>query len=397
MRWNGVTTRRGRLAAVAIIVLGLTLATVGRPATAQDTDSSKPKADRPPRGMLVYTEYSDVTVPVGETVRMDLTVENTGCREENVSVRLTSVPKGWRAAIKGGEFEVGGVPVTPDKPRALTFTAEPDRGLERSAYTFQIEAATADRAISGAQTVVIRTREKKAAEDAQLEITTSYPILRGPTDSSFEFSLEVNNKSDVDRVVNVAAQAPDDWDVSIKPSYESKQISSLRIRPGSSQTVALALKPPRDAKAGSYPVVFRASTGGAGKTTTILMLLGLSQPTAGHARVCGLDPAREPVAVKRLVGYLPENVGFYQDMTAFDNLLYVARLNGLRDQSARPHIEEALRRVGLADEARKRVGAYSRGMRQRLGIAEVLIKEPRGVFLDEPTAGLDPDGTQKIP
>jgi len=135
---------------------------------------------------------------------------------------------------------------------------------------------------------------------------------------------------------------------------------------------------------------------GAGKTTTILMLLGLSEPSAGTARVCGIDPTREPVRVKRLVGYLPENVGFYEDMTGFDNLKYVTRLNGLQEGVARARIEAALERVGLVDERRKRVGAYSKGMRQRLGIAEVLIKEPRVVFLDEPTMGLDPDGTQRM-
>jgi ABC-2 type transport system ATP-binding protein len=136
---------------------------------------------------------------------------------------------------------------------------------------------------------------------------------------------------------------------------------------------------------------------GAGKTTTFLMLLGLSEPTAGTARVCGLDPTREPLRVKRAVGYLPENVGFYEDMSALENLRYVARLNGLRDGAdTRQRIEAALDRVGLLPEARKRVGAYSRGMRQRLGIAEVLIKSPRVVFLDEPTLGLDPDATVRM-
>jgi len=133
---------------------------------------------------------------------------------------------------------------------------------------------------------------------------------------------------------------------------------------------------------------------GAGKTTTILMLLGLSEPTSGLARVCGIDPAREPVRVKRIAGYLPESVGFYEEMTGFDNLKYVACLNGLKESQAR--IEEALELVGLAGEGRKRVGAYSHGMRQRLGIAELLIKEPRVVFLDEPTLGLDPDGTRRM-
>jgi ABC-2 type transport system ATP-binding protein len=136
---------------------------------------------------------------------------------------------------------------------------------------------------------------------------------------------------------------------------------------------------------------------GAGKTTTFLMLLGLSEPSAGSASVCGFDPTRQPLQVKRAVGYLPENVGFYDDMSAFENLRYVARLNGLRDgDSTRHRIESALDRVGLLPEARKRVGAYSRGMRQRLGIAEVLLKEPQAVFLDEPTLGLDPDATLRM-
>ncbi len=135
---------------------------------------------------------------------------------------------------------------------------------------------------------------------------------------------------------------------------------------------------------------------GAGKTTTLLMLLGLSEPTAGSARVCGFDPVREPLQIKRVVGYLPENVGFYDDMTAVQNLQYVGRLNGFHDGVLSKKIETILGQVGLVNEARKRVGAYSRGMRQRLGIAEVLLKDPQVIFLDEPTLGLDPDGTQRM-
>ena len=135
---------------------------------------------------------------------------------------------------------------------------------------------------------------------------------------------------------------------------------------------------------------------GAGKTTSLLMLLGLSEPTSGKARVCGFDPTREPLKVKRVVGYLPENVGFYDDLTAAQNLKYVARLNGIPDEESTPKIEELLKQVNLQGEMRKKVGNFSRGMRQRLGIAEVLIKAPRVVFLDEPTLGLDPDGANQM-
>ena len=135
---------------------------------------------------------------------------------------------------------------------------------------------------------------------------------------------------------------------------------------------------------------------GSGKTTTLLMLLGLTEPTGGWARVAEFNPTREPIEVKRIVGYIPESIGFYDDMDARENLRFIARLNGMADPVSSPKIEEALESVGLSDEAEKKVGAYSRGMRQRLGIAEILIKEPRLAFLDEPTLGLDPEGTTRI-
>ena len=136
---------------------------------------------------------------------------------------------------------------------------------------------------------------------------------------------------------------------------------------------------------------------GAGKTTTLLMLLGLTEPTSGQARILDIDPAREPIKVKARVGYLQENMGFYSDLTARQMLRFVADLNGIGRREAEARIENALTEVGLADEnPPKKIAAFSRGMRQRLGIAELLIKEARVAFLDEPTLGLDPDATQRI-
>ena len=135
---------------------------------------------------------------------------------------------------------------------------------------------------------------------------------------------------------------------------------------------------------------------GAGKTTTLLMLLGLSRPTEGTATVCGLDPVRRAMEVKKIVGYLPENVGFYGDMDAVQSLRYIADLNRITGRDAEDRIREALKLVGLAENGAKKVSAFSRGMRQRLGIAEVLLKEPKVMFLDEPTLGLDPDGAARL-
>ncbi len=135
---------------------------------------------------------------------------------------------------------------------------------------------------------------------------------------------------------------------------------------------------------------------GAGKTTTLLMFLGLTEPTSGKVRIVGFDPTREPLRVKEKVGYLPENVGFYDDMDARQNLRFIARLNRIPDGVSDKKIDELLKQVGLFEEGKKKVGTYSKGMRQRLGIAEVLIKEPKLIFLDEPTIGLDPDGTNRM-
>jgi ABC-2 type transport system ATP-binding protein len=135
---------------------------------------------------------------------------------------------------------------------------------------------------------------------------------------------------------------------------------------------------------------------GAGKTTTLLMLLGLTEPTSGSARVLGHDPSREPIQVKREVVYLQENMGFYRDLTGRQMLRFIAELNGLSASEAESLIDEALKTVGLAEEEGKRIGAYSRGMRQRLGLAEVVLKRARVAFLDEPTLGLDPEGTNRM-
>jgi len=135
---------------------------------------------------------------------------------------------------------------------------------------------------------------------------------------------------------------------------------------------------------------------GAGKTTTILMLLGLTEPSAGTARVLGMDPARKPLEVKRQVGYLPDAVGFYDRLTARENLRYTARLNGLDADAAMPLIDELLDRVGLAGAVDQAAGTYSRGMRQRLGIADALLKDPAVLILDEPTMAIDPEGVAEI-
>jgi ABC-2 type transport system ATP-binding protein len=132
---------------------------------------------------------------------------------------------------------------------------------------------------------------------------------------------------------------------------------------------------------------------GAGKTTTILMMLGLTEISGGRVSVLGFDPARSPLQVKRRVGYLPDAVGFYDHLTAVENLAYVAKLMGLSMAERTRRIVAALTRVRLLEVANKPVGTFSRGMRQRLGLAEIIVKRAEIAILDEPTSGLDPQAT----
>ncbi|MGC8816348.1 MAG: ABC transporter ATP-binding protein [Candidatus Hadarchaeum sp.] len=135
---------------------------------------------------------------------------------------------------------------------------------------------------------------------------------------------------------------------------------------------------------------------GAGKTTTVLMLLGLTEPSAGTCRVFAHDPFREPLKVKSITGYLAERTGLYEDLTPEQNLRYITKLNRIPEEEARKRIQEALTSVGATGYADVKVGKLSRGMRQRVGIAGVLVKKPKVAIFDEPTQGLDPEGKNEL-
>ncbi|WP_246581445.1 ABC transporter ATP-binding protein [Echinicola shivajiensis] len=136
---------------------------------------------------------------------------------------------------------------------------------------------------------------------------------------------------------------------------------------------------------------------GAGKTTTILMMMGLTEPTEGTVHVCGYNSTYDPISVKKQVGYMPDSVGFYDNMTALENLMYIGELNGIPADELEERALEVMDVVGLSGAAiHKKTSAYSRGMKQRLGLTEVLIKKPQIIILDEPTLGIDPSGVKEF-
>ena len=133
---------------------------------------------------------------------------------------------------------------------------------------------------------------------------------------------------------------------------------------------------------------------GAGKTTAVNILTTLLTPTSGSATICGFDTVKESMAVKKCIGYLPENVKFYDNLTASENLEYFAKLSGIKNPKEK--IAEVLKFIEFEGIENRKLGEFSKGMRQRIGIAQAIIHEPGVLFLDEPTSGLDPMGIKKL-
>jgi len=234
----------------------------------------KDKKDLPPRGIEVAPEYTGVIVPEGDDVSIDVTVANKGRQDEYVELSVTQVPKGWEARIQTYSFGVTGVYVASDKSKSLTLKAEPEEGTGPGKYTFGLKGQTQDGKLVSTSQVVITVKEKVEEKKSKgVSLTTSYPVLQGPTDAKFEFSVEVENKTDKDTIFNLSATGPTNREVNFKPAYEDKFISSLRLKAGQSQSVAVEVKPYLLAEAGKYPVAVKVSSAEAKAEAELTVIL----------------------------------------------------------------------------------------------------------------------------
>ena len=273
---GGILMRRSKLGQIFYICLVLTMVAclIGPSFVLAEEEKGK-KDDRPSRAIAMAPEYPGVIIPPGEDVEMDLIVYNKGKADENIDVEVTSIPRGWKARVKTYNFTVTGAHVENGETKRLTFFAEPEKkDVKPGRYVFQVKARTQDGKFRTTQKIAVTVSEKaEVIKEKPVTLTTSYPVLRGPTDATFEFSLEVNNRQDKDRVYNLTFQGPENWEINFKPAYEAKYISSLRLEKNQSKSVAVEVKPYRLAEAAEYPINVRVGSGDAKAEAELTVIL----------------------------------------------------------------------------------------------------------------------------
>lgn len=221
------------------------------PAAAEKDSSS----DLPERRIIAAFQYPGITLSPDDSLSVDLLIKNRGRSDETVLVEVTEQPKDWTVEIKRYGTVVSGVFVASKDDQTLTLSGRPKdkevKKLPTGTYRFAIKARTPDNALvqSSALTVNVVSAEQ-AAE--RIGIETTYPTLRGPSGDRFQFSLDIRNDTGQDAVFNFRGTGPQGWEISFKPAYESKQITSLQINAGSSRTVEMEVTPPYNAQAGEY-------------------------------------------------------------------------------------------------------------------------------------------------
>ena len=260
----------GRKAIIALLVFMLTAFwVIGGPAAAVE------EKDKPARGIIAAMRYPGIAVGPEGKVRVDLVLINTGRSSETVLLEVTEKPEGWKTDFKSYGDVVSGIFLAEDETKNITFSADPEDPDKKPApgqYTFKIKVSTPDGVLVQNTSVDVTVTAKEKVTDA-IKLDTSYPVLRGPSDARFEFSIDVKNDSDADALFNLSATAPEGWEVSFSPAYEQKQISSLQIQANQSKSVSVGVKPGPKAEAGTYPIKVSVATAAAKSEVDLQVML----------------------------------------------------------------------------------------------------------------------------
>ena len=264
------------------IITALTFITAAL-SPAFSAEEKEKKDTRPERGMSVAFEYPGVVISTGDDAIVDLIITNKGRRDENIYLTITSSPKGWETKIKTYSFGITALYVPEDDEKMVQFSAKPKKDTKPGTYTFRVAARSEDGKLTASPTLTITLKEKEK-EKGEIELTTSYPVLRGPNDAKFEFSLDVKNKIDKEALFNLTATAPKGWHTNFKPPYEDKYISSLRLKDNESKSLNVEVTPDRFCEAGDYLIPVTISAGEAKAEAELTVIItGTYKIEAGTA------------------------------------------------------------------------------------------------------------------
>jgi len=252
-----MTTRRTSTLWILFVIVTLALGTAVLTAAAEQQDK---KDTRPERGLSVAFEYPGVVINEGDDASVDLILTNKGRRDETVSFTITRSPEGWESRVKTYSFGITGIFVPEDEEKTVQFSAKPDKTTKPGTYAFKVSVRSTDGVLTASPTLSVTLTEKEK-EKGEIELTTSYPVLRGPNDAKFEFSLDVKNKIDKEALFNLTATAPKGWQINFKPPYEDKYISSLRLKDNESKSLNVEVTPERFTTAGEYRIPVKIAAG----------------------------------------------------------------------------------------------------------------------------------------
>jgi uncharacterized membrane protein len=229
---------------------------------------------RPERGITMAFEYPQVIINKGSDVTVDLIVKNIGKHDENLYFTIASAPPGWKTKIKTYSFSIMSVHLPEDETKNVQFFAEPEKDTPPGAYAFTVDGKTEDGALTVSHTLKI-TLQAEEKEKGGIELTAgSYPVLQGPSDAKFEFSLDVKNKTDKENTFTLTAKGPKNWQINFKPPYEDKYISSLRLKDNESKSINVEVTPERfTTKAGDYRIPVTISAGELKADTELTVIL----------------------------------------------------------------------------------------------------------------------------
>lgn len=288
-----------KIVAIALIVallcstLGVLLAAPSGVAMAAD------------RSVVLTTTYPSVTTGKGKEISFPIDVSNKGNVDEWIKVEITSAPDGWTPTLKASGFVVREVFVPATGTQTLTLAMTPPTDVTAGDYRVNLSASSADGQVSSTLDIKVGISEDVSTG---LKLSTQYPMLRGAPGNTFEFKVDLINQASEDRTIDLSANAPQGWQVTFQPAYESKQLTSLRVKAGATQGIDVQVQAPETSPSGDYPIGITASAAGDNATVDLnVTLIGTGKLSL--STVSGRLNAEANAGEETVLQALVENIG----------------------------------------------------------------------------------------